>query len=350
MLWPVENPSNRQSPDNQYRGFASGYQPLLKCVGVNTKCSSNRPAFSYHLKREADAGAEPSTAQRCFILPGVAKLCYLPTERKAMPFPDSPRVTYRRHVLESVICQLRYPPVLRIETELPARFQEAVRNQYPVLAQLAPIDSMMGMPPDMLTLVKSMLPVSVSTTYAFSSEDECWKVTLSKESIALECKGSYTTWEDFMRRFIPAIDALRREYAPPFFNRLGLRYVDIVRRSKLNLENVPWRDLLNPNIAGELASSISEDVQEATHTLIVKLNERGDRVRMNHGLMRTHNPEEISYLIDNDFFSEQRTESGNVTTKLDELHRESGNCFRWCVSGTLHDAMEPEPVAVDRPA
>jgi uncharacterized protein (TIGR04255 family) len=267
-----------------------------------------------------------------------------------MSFPESQRVTYRRSMLEHVICQLRFPPVLRIETELPAAFQERIRGQYPVLTQLGPIDAASGFPADVLNLVKSMLPVSISRTYQFASGDGHWKVTLSKESLALECLGVYTTWEDFMRRFAVAIDAVRREYAPAFFSRIGLRYVDIVRRSRLNLANTPWKDLLNPQVAGELASEISGDVQESGHVLVVRLNEHGDRVRMNHGIVRTQDPDEASYLIDNDFYSEQKTEIDNVANRLDELHRESGNCFRWCIAPTLHDAMEPQPLAVERPA
>src|ERR1700687_1084035 len=153
-----------------------------------------------------------------------------------------------------------------------------------------------------------------------------------------------------MGRFNTPIGALRGEYAPPFYSRIGLRYVDVVRRSRLNLQGMAWRDLLNPQIAGELASQVSGDVVEATHVVVVKLNEQGDRVRMTHGLVNTKGPDEVSYVIDNDFFSEQRTEIGNAANKLDELHRESGNCFRWCVAPPLHAAMEPQPVAVDRPA
>src|SRR5581483_1579546 len=249
----------------------------------------------------------------------------------SMSFPESERVTYRKNVLETVICQLRFPPILRIETELPAAFQERIRGAYPVLTQLAPMDTATGFPVEVLNLVKSMLPLNISRTYQFSSGDEHWRVTLSKESLALECLGVYTRWEDFIGRFAIAIDALRREYAPPFFNRIGLRYVDIIRRSRLNLANVPWRDLLNEHIAAELASDISADVQEAAHVLVLKLNEHGDRLRMNHGTVRTQEPDEESYRIDNDFYSEQRTESDNVATRLDELHRESGNCFRWCI-------------------
>jgi len=269
-----------------------------------------------------------------------------------MPFPHSDRVTYRSNVLETVICQLRFPPILRIETELPARFQDAIRAQYPVLTQLAPINPAAGFPSDMLNLIKTMLPASIGRTYEFASEDGHWKLTLSKESIALECigVGFYTTWEDFVGRFNGPVEALRQEYVPSFFSRIGLRYVDVIRRSRLHLQNAPWRDLLNPQIACELGSDIAGDVLEATHVVVIKLNDHGDRVRMNHGLLPTQEPDEVSYLIDNDFFSEQRTDNGNATAKLDELHRESGNCFRWCITRTLHDAMEPLPMAVDRPA
>src|SRR5256885_3722562 len=48
-------------------------------------------------------------------------------------FPDSPRVIYGKAPLTAVICQLRFPPILRIESTVPADFQERVRTQFPLL-------------------------------------------------------------------------------------------------------------------------------------------------------------------------------------------------------------------------
>lgn len=262
-----------------------------------------------------------------------------------MSFPHSERVTYSKNPLETVICQLRYPPVLRIETELPARFQETVRTQYPIFTQVAQANAV-GVSQDVLNLMKQLLPASLSKAHVFSSEDGVWSLTLTKESLALECKGKYTRWEEFLGRFLGPLQALCQEYRPSFFNRVGLRYVDLVRRSKLGLGDTPWSQLLSPQIAGQLASDIAADVQDATHAVIIKLNDNNDKVRMHHGLVATQNPDEVCYLIDNDFFCDQRTEANDATAKLEELHRESGNCFRWCISNTLHRAMEPQSLGL----
>ena len=49
-----------------------------------------------------------------------------------MKFPESPRVRYSRNPLLEVICQLRFPKILSIETEVPVGFQEDIRSEYPV--------------------------------------------------------------------------------------------------------------------------------------------------------------------------------------------------------------------------
>ena len=48
-----------------------------------------------------------------------------------MLFADYQRYQYARSPLVEVICQLRFPPILSINTEEPAQFQEAVRRDFP---------------------------------------------------------------------------------------------------------------------------------------------------------------------------------------------------------------------------
>ncbi len=46
-------------------------------------------------------------------------------------FSNQPRKIYRRNQLIEVICQLRFPEILKIEAHEPADFQDAIRQAYP---------------------------------------------------------------------------------------------------------------------------------------------------------------------------------------------------------------------------
>ncbi len=48
-----------------------------------------------------------------------------------MPFPSANRVIFKRNPLKEVICQLRFPPILKIDSEIPANFQDLIRNEFP---------------------------------------------------------------------------------------------------------------------------------------------------------------------------------------------------------------------------
>ena len=47
-----------------------------------------------------------------------------------MAFPEVERVIYERNPLDEVICQLRFPAILKID-EPPIAFQEQIRTRYP---------------------------------------------------------------------------------------------------------------------------------------------------------------------------------------------------------------------------
>ena len=46
-------------------------------------------------------------------------------------FSDEPRCIYRNNQIAEVICQFRFPEILKIASDPPAAFQEAIRAAYP---------------------------------------------------------------------------------------------------------------------------------------------------------------------------------------------------------------------------
>lgn len=258
-------------------------------------------------------------------------------------FPQAERVGYGKAPLVEVVCQVRFPTDLRIETEPPARFQQRVRERFPLLTQknrtvLSTIS------PDLAKALESIVPKAGSSTiWQFNTEDGAHTLELVKDNLTLVSRN-YRSWEDFYGLFKPPMDAFSELYTPPFFTRVGLRYRDIIQRSKFGLADAKWKTLLKPHMLGEIAQEdIEERVIEAFRNLLLTLPERDAKVRLQHGFAEIDGSTEQGYLIDCDFFVE-RTEVANADRTLDYFHSNAFSYFRWCITDTLHQAMEPRPI------
>lgn len=268
----------------------------------------------------------------------------LPTPAAAPTlFPDAPRLVYQRNPLAEVICQVRFPSVLRIETELPAAFQDQIRKVFPIYNEETG-SAVSGIPQEVLQVFGGSLPggLVVEKPRKFLSADENWSVTLTKGFLALSTKR-YHRWEEFRRHLDLALDALQKHYEPAFYTRIGLRYRNVVRRSALTLDAVKWPELLRHELAGELAAEeISQHVEQTTRRTLVTLPAVDAKVNIRHGLAVDNN--EPCYVIDNDFFIDSRTEPSNAFNILQYFSREAHRLFRWCISDQLHEAMGPQPL------
>lgn len=260
-----------------------------------------------------------------------------------MPIPESPRIIYRHNPLSEVVCQLRFPTILRIEAELPAAFQDAIRDQYPLYREMQGAGLPENFPAEVMQLLGSVMPVSSPKVHEFGSEDQNWKLTLSKDFIALTCL-SYLRWEEFRKHFTGPYSAFADLYRPAFFSRIGLRYQNVIQRSKLGLGNVGWGELLKPHIAGTLASEAAGETEEVYQQVCIQLLELSGKVTMRHGIGHVKGSSEDCYVIDNDFFCEERSKADGAVDVLDHFNRYSGRIFRWSITDKLDRAMVPEEV------
>ena len=229
------------------------------------------------------------------------------------------RMIYRRNPLVNVVCQIRFPAILRISSESPSAFQEAIRHQYPIFGTS-----------------------QNNGAYHFFSEDQNWQLVLEKDSVTLNARR-YDRWETFQSLLEGPLKAFCQHYQPSFFSRVGLQYRNIIRRSSLNIQTKDWGKVLNPQATGALAwSDYPGELTGTRNEAWLRLNGNGSRLRVNHGLVTIRETNEGCYLIDNDFFIESKTEIGDALNKLETLHEEAGKVFRWWITDTLHQAMGPE--------
>ena len=200
-----------------------------------------------------------------------------------MPFPEVPRVTYAKNPLMKVLCQLRFPPILKIDSEIPVNFQDKVRNDYPFYQEKS-----LNEPP---AEIKGQLPTEFvkrmfgngSKRYEFTSADKQWTVTLTKEFLALTAHD-YKRWEEFTDHFELPLNIFIDEYSPSFYSRIGLRYQNVIRKSILGLQDAKWSELLKPYIAGVLAAPDVEEefVKEVAHSEVIGLQNGHSQVKIVH--------------------------------------------------------------------
>ena len=83
-------------------------------------------------------------------------------------FSNEPRCHYHKNTLGEVICQLRFPQILSIETNVPAQFQEAIRDIFPLYScrKENPAPKLVGTPGQM-----QIQPQQPNNNYQFVSED-----------------------------------------------------------------------------------------------------------------------------------------------------------------------------------
>ena len=264
-----------------------------------------------------------------------------------MLFPESPRVIYQNNPLVEVICQLRFPLLLRIDTEPPANFQEALRGEYPILK----LEKTLGINISIQGNIPPPGPTGLKYEFASEEDDPIWKVVLANNFLALTTQR-YQRWEEFRERLEKLITTLVEIYRPNFFTRIGLRYQDLIVRSKLGLKDYSWTDLLEPHLAGMFSpSGISEqDILESLSVFRCPLSPLGGFVQVRHGLKSRTDQDDgaFAYLIDSDFYTENQTGTSDALTILDDFNRQAGRLFRWCIKERLHEAMDPQHVNTSR--
>ncbi len=261
-----------------------------------------------------------------------------------MPLPETERILYENNPLQEVICQIRFSPILKIDAEIPADFQEQIRRQFPNYTETSNIK--LEISPDIegevpTEILRQVLKSTPGKNHEFLSEDGSWKVNLARTFFSLST-GSYSRWEDFRDAFSLPFNALLTTYKIEHSTRIGLRYIDVIRRSKLGIENEPWRELVSAPVAGLL---ISEDIGDSVQSLECKhelsLSDNESTLRIITRLAREKESNEIVFIIDSDFFINKKIDIHETITKMDYFNVRASRLIQWAITPKLHIIMGP---------
>lgn len=252
------------------------------------------------------------------------------------------RCIYGSNQLAEVICQLRFPEILTIGANLPVAFQEAIRDEFPIysLRKEMPAPKITGAPGNLN--IEKQEPIN---NYQFASADGVWRVNLTGKFISLACTR-YTCWEEFAQKLDKPLVAFIKTYKPAFFERVGLRYVNFISRKKLDLEGVPYSQMISPCYLGPLAEEDVSETAASRCSVDAEITLRaGCRVKIHAGpgLVKQAGKadSEVKFVFDQDLFMPGKIPVNGSVGALQTLHSQAGAIFRGAITDKLHEAMEP---------
>lgn len=258
-------------------------------------------------------------------------------------FSSEARCRYCKNQLTDVICQFRFPEILSINAAPPAEFQEAVRQQFPRyhLRQDIPAPKITGIPGHF-----ALENQPRTTNYQFTSADGFCRINLTSKFISVSC-AHYRCWEDFAEVMDSVLAAFIRVYRPAYFERIGLRYLNVFSRADLGLEATPFSELITPCYLGPMADADVNELGVARCTLDLEMALRGGcRVKLHAGPGRIKragkDDPELKFIFDQDLFMPGQIPVNLSAGALQTLHAQAYTVFRGAITDTLHEAMEPE--------
>jgi uncharacterized protein (TIGR04255 family) len=186
--------------------------------------------------------------------------------------------------------------------------------------------------------------------YEFATLEKDRIVRLGSEYITIETEN-YVRWEEFRQNIESVLDKLVRVYPLTHFLQAGLRYRNLIVQDEIEVPNRSWRNLLNKEILGSMASEyLAEDaIMNYQSGLSVQIDPNSF-LNMFVGLAKHQNDEsKRAVFIDSEFYTDLKinAEVQNVVSFLNGFHEKAGRLFRWAISDELHAALGPQPVAKD---
>jgi uncharacterized protein (TIGR04255 family) len=249
---------------------------------------------------------------------------------------SNPALHLSRTPLIYVVVQVRFSAIMAMEKYVP-EIQEKLRRKYPWF-QHSKIQEL---------VVKAQSPsISFTDRYEFLQRDKRTGIVLTSNGVALQT-NQYSSYELFEQEFSDSLCAIHETVGLELVERIGLRYVDLVRLKA----NETWSDYLQPGllgldpttvgVSGWTSQSLSIGKTELG-TLAFRHTRSENPVPLDLNPMTLQyedellKPKEVGTVLDFDHYSEatREFELESVINAIGDLHDNIDRAFRRAVTAT----------------
>lgn len=263
-----------------------------------------------------------------------------------MPFEQKPRVRFHKDPLVEVVCQFVF--VSEVEdlrsgsAEKLVQLHNSIKVKFPLFKRSKSVSL------DVNTDTQSVSQVE-SPVYEFSSIDETVRAIVSPDSLAF-VTTKYESKEAFFDYIFTVYDALLNLDMVLPIKRIGLRYKDVIQRSRLtkNGEYPQWSELLKSSLVSILEEEELVNAQilgtHSNFTIVLDSIDKNAKVNVNCGIVNHAQSHEQCFMIDSDYFIEGIFDYDSASEFLHRANVKARDFFQWCITDKLYQALEPEHI------
>lgn len=249
-------------------------------------------------------------------------------------FPEKEHEKLNNNPLREVVCQVKFPPILKISGDNIGNFQEAIRGDYPDV----------NIEPELLHRIffgkeseDSKEEVIKNYIYRFTNTDGTKTVSLSKSFLALTA-NKYISWSDFRSDLEIIFTLLIELFNPSKPKRVGLRYINVLNNENTSLETLDdIIKLINSDLICTSTSCCWEIPQEQESRILLK--DGNEKINIRFGFSKQKEDERF-FILDFDYFEEQNLDFDNLITRIDQYHSKIYNAFRWSLKENAIDMFK----------
>ncbi len=253
-----------------------------------------------------------------------------------LSFEPREEVRLARSPLREVIFQVRFLPILKIGSDEPVAFQEAVRANFPLYSKERAISINI---PELSGEEQAGLGPQV---HRFISRERTSLISLSSDFLAVSTLA-YGTWDEFKKLVDVGLNALLSVYGDIDVSRIGLRYVNAIEHQFYGFSS--WNNalqLFTDDLTAPVASSALDSAASSFAVQIELIGFRNTTLVLNLGL----NQEKNAVILDLDSFQEYpdvigTMGSGTILGNLEEHHDQIYRAFRWSIPDEQLLLFEP---------
>jgi len=244
---------------------------------------------------------------------------------------------YKNNYLTDVVFQLKFTPILTIDSEGVGCFQEQIRDLFPQIKEGQEFEIETKMSPKKAVSTKM---TSSRPRWTFFSEDKSKAIVVTAKEFALEYRKyqhGHETKEDFNLLW----EKFQAIYNVQKLDRVGLRYINQITLPSGN--PLDWHNYINDKIISatlDIPSLDEHDLARSMHRIHwVKTDHR---ITFQFGIHNSDFPGPIAkkeFILDYDCFSVGPTDASNASKFLMIYNEMIGNLFEKSIGEKLRELM-----------